>query len=32
MSGSFILDTNIVIAYLEGDSSVEEHYVSAEAI
>ncbi|MBC6479451.1 MAG: type II toxin-antitoxin system VapC family toxin [Hormoscilla sp. GM7CHS1pb] len=32
MSSSFILDTNIVIAYLGGDSSVEEHYFSAEAI
>ncbi|MCL1471121.1 type II toxin-antitoxin system VapC family toxin [Argonema antarcticum] len=32
MSGRFLLDTNIAIAFLEGDTSVEQLCVRAEAV
>ncbi|MFB2835253.1 hypothetical protein [Floridanema evergladense] len=32
MSSRFLLDTNIVIALLQGDASVQQYYAEAEAI
>lgn len=32
MSGRFLLDTNIVIAFLERDTVVQEHFAEAEAV
>lgn len=32
MNGRFLLDTNIVIAFLKGDTVVQEHFAEAETV